>query len=204
MDSPIPLLPLLGGSGSNSSGCSLPEAAASAAAQPSPDGPVKRRRRAAATAAATIAANARKARRGAVCVQCRRIRIPCEGGGFPCDRCWRLALPCRPQPAHAGRGGGSSGRDDEALHDSGVSSSSGGGSRAAANHSGDPGPLLELAIAQCSPRAHAELLAQAFVALHAAGRAIRERVLHAMCVCPFPPRASVECVFLFRVHICPP
>lgn len=45
-----------------------------------------------------------------------------------------------------------------------------------------PPPLLELAFARANPRLSAELMAQAFVTLHAAGRVVRERTLFAMYV----------------------
>ena len=41
-------------------------------------------------------------------------------------------------------------------------------------------PLLELAFARADPRTAAELMTQAFVALHAAGQVVRERALFAM------------------------
>lgn len=94
-------------------------------------------------------------------------------------RCWRLALNCRPQvlpPAPSAPSAADS-------SDGGPDTPGGEGERALASTSTIPTPLpplLELAFARADPRTGAEFMTQAFVALHAAGRVVRERALFAM------------------------
>lgn len=99
-------------------------------------------------------------------------QILCSGT-FPCQRCWRLALPCRPQEYAApsaccndtkAGGGAASGRPEE----------EGAEDRSA------PSPLLGLAFSRAAPRACAELTARAFMALHAKGQVAREKALFVM------------------------
>lgn len=85
--------------------------------------------------------------RGSACKQCNHLRVVCSGT-YPCTRCWRLALPCRLQ--------GQAEADNEA---------------AAAD------PLLELAFTRNTPEPYAELMMQAFMDLHKAGRVSREKAL---------------------------
>lgn len=103
-----------------------------------------------------------------LCFVCRPLQIPCAGA-YPCDRCWRLALPCRLQPADALAIGGSG--------SSGSSGGVGGGEEGS-----PPLSLLQLAFARATPRANAELMIQAFLDLHAAGQVVRERALCGMYV----------------------
>ena len=96
----------------------------------------------------------------------------------PTDRCWRLALKCRPQLLPPGPSSPSAADSS----DGGPDTSGGEGERALASTSTipTPPPLLELAFARADPRTGAEFMTQAFVALHAAGRVVRERALFAM------------------------
>lgn len=79
------------------------------------------------------------------------------------QRCWRLALPCRPQQLGDGK--------EDGVEEGIVGSRSGG-------ESGD-GPqaprLIDLAISRGGALGCAELMAQAFMELHAQGRVVREK-----------------------------
>jgi len=108
-------------------------------------------------------------------------------GGFPCDRCWRLAIPCRPQSAAAAavaaaapassRSSLSGGAGDGPLGLLAAGESGGGVNAAAAS---PLVPLLELAFARTSPRVAAEVMMQSFMALHATGQVVRAKALGAM------------------------
>lgn len=86
---------------------------------------------------------------------------------FKSQRCWRLALPCRPQQLGDGE---EDGPEEEGTVDSW---SGGDGGKA-----GPPGPkLLELAFSRGGPLGCAELMAQAFMELHAQGRVVRNSAI---------------------------
>lgn len=86
------------------------------------------------------------------------------------QRCWRLALPCRPQDMSSSSGGGSAGGKSD------------GASEEAADDGEDAsvGPvstLVELVFSRAQPLALAELMAQSFMSLHAEGRVVRKKAL---------------------------
>jgi hypothetical protein len=124
--------------------------------------------------------------------QCSRsrthIQIVCTGT-FPCDRCWRLALPCRPQASRkaaaarndGGSPDGSVGDEEEEAAAAAADGESAAAASAAASSSSSPSTLalLKLTFARASPRADAELMIQAFMALHADGKVAQERALFA-------------------------
>jgi hypothetical protein len=109
------------------------------------------------------------------------FQVLCSGT-FPCDRCWRLAIPCRPQdyqtpsPAKEGGGGGGGGEGVESGRHQQRRE------QAAAAGAASSRPLVALAFSRASPRAHAELAAQAFMALHSSGLVGRDNVLFVMYV----------------------
>lgn len=123
--------------------------------------------------------------------QCTHTQVVCTGA-FPCDRCWRLALPCRLQttaPSHAptarsathsfspfSGGGDGEGDGDGQLGEEGAPPKEPSAAAAASS------PHLQLVFTRANPKANAELLSKAFMELHASGRVVRERALFAMYV----------------------
>lgn len=125
------------------------------------------------------------------------------------DRCWRLALPCRPQaythPGYDHRGArAQQGRSEQ--EEKGDEKQQGEAQEeerpqperrskrrravlqrqereAAAAETASPSPrLLEMAFTRASPRVHAELASQEFMALHAQGQVAPEKALFIMYV----------------------
>jgi hypothetical protein len=158
--------------------------------------------------AAVAAAAARRRRklqpRGNVCLQCREQKVLCCGGS-PCDRCWRLALPCKPQDySYTYIQAAAAAADDAAAAGGGKEEEGqqhkqkrqwlrrrrgycrrrrGKGPREEDGWEPIEGsPLLALAFDRGSPRAHAQLVCEVFMSMCQEGRVLRPKALHFLCV----------------------